>query len=115
MGIIGVLSGGWPMSSTVALLDKLLGDAGNLECKEHVIEQASYAVKDVKHKLLARFDEMVAEIAGHLGNPEFNANTESGEQGKNPMPAWVTGTMQADIARRVLRLSYWKREHGISY
>jgi hypothetical protein len=101
-------------SSNVTLLDRLLEGSTTSECKEHVIEQASYAVNDVQQRLMVRFEEIVADIASEFGNPEFNASTQGGES-KNPMPSWITGSRQAEIASKVLRLSYWKREQGVSY
>lgn len=103
-------------SSTLTILDRLLDQANSLESREHVLEQASYAVKDVQQRLLGKFESLVEEISQELGHPpEFNASTES-QEGRNPMPGWVMGGSKAsDATQKVLRLSYWKREQGISY
>jgi hypothetical protein len=104
------------MSSSLIILDRLLEQAGISESKEHVLEQASYAVSDVQKRLLVKFEELVAELSGELGNPEFNASTDNQpEGGKNPMPAWVIGGKAQDASQKVLRMSYWKRDGGISY
>jgi hypothetical protein len=103
------------MSSTLTILDRLLDQAGISESKEHVLEQASYAVSDVQKRLLEKFEQVVTELSDELGQPEFNASTEVQEGGKNPMPGWVMGGKAADASQKVLRLSYWKRETGISY
>jgi hypothetical protein len=100
--------------STLTLLDKLLDQASTTESKEHVLEQMHYAMD--QSRLFTRFEELVGEISGTLGSPEFNANTDAGEGKKNPMPAWVMGGKQAkDSTVKVMRLSYWKRDGGISY
>ncbi len=101
--------------STVILLDRLLEQAGISESKEHVLEQASYAISNVQERLLGQFEVLVSEISQEIGQPEFNASTAEAGEGKNPMPAWVMGGTAADASRKVLRLSYWKRENGISY
>lgn len=101
-------------SSTLIILDRLLDQSGISETKEHVLEQASYAVDNVQQRLLGKFEQLVKEISEEIGSPEFNASTES-QDGKNPMPSWVTGGKANDSSQKVLRLSYWKREIGISY
>lgn len=104
------------MGSTVVILDRLLDQAGTSESKEHVLEQASYAVSDVHQRLLSNFEALVEEISTDLGTPEFNASTDGGGDKSNPMPSWVMGGKQAaDTSKKVLRLSYWKRDSGISY
>jgi hypothetical protein len=104
------------MGSAVVILDRLLDQADISQSKEHVLEQASYAVSDVQHRLLNSFEGLVEEISSELGKPEFNASTDDSTQEKqNPMPSWVMGGKAADSSRKVLRLSYWKREGGISY
>jgi hypothetical protein len=103
------------MGSALVILDRLLDQASVSESKEHVLEQASYAVSDVQQRLLTNFEGLVQEISGDLGQPEFNASTDSQER-SNPMPSWVMGgKAAADSTSKVLRLSYWKREAGISY
>lgn len=103
------------MSSAVLILNRLMEQAGISDNKEHLLEQASYAVDNVHQRLLRNFEEYVQEISAELGHtPEFNASTDN-EDGKNPMPAWVTGAKVQDATQKVLRLSYWKRENGISY
>jgi hypothetical protein len=104
------------MGSTTVILDRLMEQAGTSESKEHVLEQASYAVDNVQQRLLTNFESLVAEIATDLGTPEFNASTESAGDKSNPMPSWVMGGKQAaDTSKKILRLSYWKRDTGISY
>jgi hypothetical protein len=103
-----------PMSSVI-LLDRLLEQSTTSESKEHVLEQAHYAVDNVQQKMLGKFDDLVAEITAELGPPEFNASIE-GDASKNPMPSWILGGKQmSDATTKILRLSYWKRESGISY
>jgi len=104
------------MGSSVVILDRLLDQAEISQSKEHVLEQASYAVADVQHRLLNNFEGLVEEISSELGKPEFNASTDDGSQEKsNPMPGWVMGGKATDSSQKVLRLCYWKREGGISY
>lgn len=104
------------MGSTVVILDRLMEQASTSESKEHVLEQASYAVDNVQQRLLTNFEALVAEIVTDLGTPEFNASTEGEGEKSNPMPSWVMGGKQAaDTTKKVLRLSYWKRDTGISY
>jgi hypothetical protein len=98
----------------ITVLDRLLAQAENSECQEHLIEQAHYAVDKVHQKFLTRYESLVEEISGSLGVPEYNASTD-GEERKNPMPKWVTGTRLGEASSKVLRLCYWKREGGISY
>jgi hypothetical protein len=106
---------GSPLMSSITLLDRLLEQSTTSESKEHVLEQAHYAVDNVQQKMLGKFDELVADIATELGNPEFNASTE-GDASKNPMPSWVLGGKQmSDATVKILRLAYWKRESGVSY
>lgn len=102
------------MSSLVTVLDRLLEQAAVSENKEHVLEQASYAVDNVHQRLLGKYDTVIEEITSALGTPELNVSTDNPEI-KNPMPSWVTGSKHGDAAQKVLRLSYWKREFGISY
>ncbi len=90
--------------------------AATSECEEHVMEQAHYAVENVSEKSLQRFEALVDEISSALGRPEYNASTDSQDKDcKNPMPKWVTGTRHGESSRKIMRLSYWKRENGISY
>lgn len=103
------------MGSTIVILDRLLDQAGTSESKEHVIEQASYAVSNVQQRLLGNFEGLVEEISNELGKPEFNASTVESDDKTNPMPMWVVGNKANDSARKILRLSYWKRDGGISY
>jgi hypothetical protein len=102
------------MGSTIVILDRLLDQASTTESKEHVLEQASYAVLDVQQRLMGNFEGLVAEISDELGKPEFNASTVS-EERSNPMPSWVLGNKANDASLKILRLSYWKRDGGISY
>jgi hypothetical protein len=102
------------MGSTVVILDRLLEQSSTQESKEHVLEQASYAVSDVQARLMGNFEGLVEEISNELGKPEFNASTVS-EERSNPMPSWVLGNKANDASKKVLRLSYWKRDGGISY
>lgn len=101
-------------SSALIILDRLLEQSGISDSKEHVLEQASYAIDNVQQRMLSKFEGLVQEIGNELGIPEFNASTD-GSEGKNPMPAWVTGSKVQDSSQKVLRISYWKRENGISY
>lgn len=103
------------MGSTLVILDRLLDQAGTSESKEHVLEQASYAVNNVQQRLLGNFETLVEEISSDLGKPEFNASTVDSEEKSNPMPSWVVGSKANDASKKILRLSYWKRESGISY
>lgn len=103
------------MTTHTTILDRLLDEAPNTTCREHVLEQASYAVDNVQQKFVGKFEALVSEISTDWGQPEFNASTSSTEEGKNPIPAWVTGSRQGESAQKVLRLSYWKRANGISY
>jgi hypothetical protein len=115
--IIAVTSGAkLAMGSTIVILDRLLDQAGTSESKEHVLEQASYAVDNVQQRLLGNFEGLVEEITTELGKPEFNASTvATGEEKANPMPSWVVGAKANDASKKILRLSYWKRDSGISY
>lgn len=103
--------------SIFVILDRLLEQSSTSESKEHVLEQAHYAMDNVQHRLLNKFDDLVGEISTNLGNPEFNASTEAQDGEKqSPMPAWVMGGKQAaDRSCKIMRLSYWRREGGISY
>jgi hypothetical protein len=102
--------------STLTILDRLLDQSSTTESKEHVIEQAHYAVDNVQERLVKTFDKLVEEISADLGAPEFNASTDPTEGQKHPLPAWVMGgNKAADSTSKVLRLSYWKRETGVSY
>lgn len=103
------------MGSTLVILDRLLDQAGTSESKEHVLEQASYAVDNVQQRLLGNFETLVQEISSEIGKPEFNASTVDSEEKSNPMPSWVVGSKANDASKKILRLSYWKRESGISY
>ena len=102
--------------SNLIILDRLLEQSSTSESKEHVLEQAHYAMDNVEQRMLTRYDDLVTEISGILGAPDYNANTEDGEGSKNPLPGWVMGGKQAQNATvKVMRLSYWRRENGISY
>lgn len=111
------------MSMPITVFDRLQKEteaAATTECREHVIEQASYAVSDVQQRFLGKFDTLVSEISEKWGPPEFNARTdasgaEDSDEKRHPMPAWVTGTRLGESAQKVLRLSYWRREGNISY
>ncbi len=103
------------MSTPTTILDRLLEEAPNTTCREHVLEQASYAVDNVQQRFLGKFDTLISEISNDWGQPEFNASTSATDEGKSPIPSWVTGSRQGESAQKVLRLSYWKRTNGISY
>jgi hypothetical protein len=102
--------------STITLLDRLLDQSTTSESKEHVLEQAHYAVDNVQEKMQGKFEVLVQELTSDLGSPEFNANTDSEGGAKNPMPSWVLGGKETSNAtRKIMRLCYWKRESGVSY
>jgi hypothetical protein len=103
--------------SILVILDRLLEQASTTESQEHVLEQAHYASENVEQRLLTKFDQLVGEISDSLGNPEFNASTEKQDGcGQSPMPAWVMGGKAAiDRSTKIMRLSYWRRDTGVSY
>lgn len=103
------------MSAFITILDRLLEQSSTTESKEHVLEQASYAVDNVQQRLLTKFEEIVADVVGAIGQPEFNASTEVQEGSRNPMPSWVIGSKGADASKKVVRLCYWRRDGGISF
>lgn len=106
------------MSSSLTILDRLLLQAESSECREHVLEQASYAVADVQQRLLQKFETLAEELSLALGPPEFtlSGNRQAGtDSHQSPLPSWITGSRKGENARQILRFSYWKRQDGLSY
>ena len=100
------------MGSSVVILDRLLDQAEISQSKEHVLEQASYAVADVQHRLLNNFEGLVEEISSELGKPEFNASTDDGSQEKsNPMQI-LHGPLHIEVGIALFYLALALEEQG---
>lgn len=102
------------MSKTCTLIDALLQDPA-VSVREHVLENASCHVSNVKQNIEKQYENLVKEIGTEWGYPIFNSTFDDPDNPKAIAPGWSVGSPKDGGDPKTLKLSYWKRENCINY
>ena len=83
----------------VPLLECLLERAVTVDCREHFLDSAHYAMENVEEKSLQRFQALVKEVTRQWGEPIYRGSIPSTEHSP----------------RHYLQKAEWARESGFAY